>query len=37
VLGAWHLKRKDDEPQGYFTLLFRRFGNEWKVVADHSS
>ncbi len=37
VLGAWHLKRRNDEPKGYFTLLFRRFGNQWKVVADHSS
>lgn len=37
VLGAWHLKREKDEPQGFFTLLLQKIAGEWKVVADHSS
>ena len=37
VLGKWHLKREKDEPQGYFTLLFKKFGDSWKVVVDHTS
>lgn len=37
MLGAWHLKRKGDNPGGYFTLWFRKFKNGWKIVADHTS
>jgi len=37
VLGSWHLKREKDEPQGYFTLLFKRLNGEWKIFVDHSS
>ncbi|TDO21579.1 YybH family protein [Pedobacter duraquae] len=37
VLGAWHLKRQKDEPQGYFTLIFKKFKTGWKIIADHSS
>lgn len=37
VLGAWHLKRLKDEPQGYFTLIFKKFKDGWKIIADHSS
>ncbi|MEO5910701.1 MAG: DUF4440 domain-containing protein [Pelobium sp.] len=37
VLGAWHLKREKDEPQGFFTLFLRKFGTDWKVIVDHSS
>jgi ketosteroid isomerase-like protein len=37
VLGAWHLKRDKDEPQGFFTLLLQKFESGWKVIVDHSS
>ncbi|MES3019365.1 MAG: nuclear transport factor 2 family protein [Bacteroidota bacterium] len=37
VLGAWHLKRKKDAPEGYFTLLLKKVDGNWKVIADHSS
>ncbi len=37
VLGKWLLKRANDEPQGYFTLRFRKIKGAWKVVYDHSS
>ena len=36
VLGSWRLKRKDDEPNGKFTLLFRRFKDGWRIVRDHT-
>jgi len=37
VLGAWHLKREQDAPGGYFTLLLRKIKGVWIVIADHSS
>jgi len=37
VLGSWHLKRQQDEPQGYFTLLFKKLNGNWKIFVDHSS
>src|SRR5438270_6365674 len=37
ALGAWKLKRASDEPQGRFTLIFRRFPEGCKIVHDHTS
>lgn len=37
VIGQWSLKRKEDNPNGHFSLLFRKFGDEWLIVQDHSS
>ncbi|MEQ9467623.1 MAG: nuclear transport factor 2 family protein [Ekhidna sp.] len=37
VIGKWSLKRKSDNPSGHFSLLFRRLGNDWVIVSDHSS
>ena len=37
VLGSWHLKRENDEPKGYFTLLFKKLNGAWKIFVDHSS
>ena len=37
VLGAWHLQREKDQPQGFFTLLLKKMGGEWKIIADHTS
>jgi ketosteroid isomerase-like protein len=37
VMGAFHLKRDQDEPRGHFTLIFRKFKDGWKIVSDHSS
>lgn len=37
VTGSWHLKRDKDEPKGKFTLLWRKIGGKWLIVADHSS
>ena len=37
VLGSWNLKRKSDNPKGYYTLIFKRIDGVWKMVSDHSS
>ena len=37
VIGGFVLVREKDAPSGYFTLLFRRFEEGWKIVSDHSS
>lgn len=37
VMGAFHLKRDQDEPKGHFTLIFKKFKDGWKIVSDHSS
>ncbi|WP_420577418.1 YybH family protein [Ekhidna sp.] len=37
VIGKWSLKREKDNPNGHFSLIFRRLGNEWVIVSDHSS
>jgi len=37
VLGSWHLQRQNDEPNGFYTLLFKKINGEWKVAVDHSS
>ena len=37
VIGKWSLQRTNDNPNGYFTLLFRRLGDEWVIVSDHTS
>lgn len=37
VLGGWHLQREKDEPQGYFTLIFKKFKDGWKIIVDHTS
>ena len=37
LIGKFTLKRENDQPTGFFTLLFRRIKREWKIVSDHSS
>lgn len=37
VLGSWELKRKNDNPKGKFTLIFRKFKEGWRIVHDHTS
>jgi uncharacterized protein (TIGR02246 family) len=37
VLGRWALKRKNDEPHGRFTLIFKRLPEGWRIVHDHTS
>jgi ketosteroid isomerase-like protein len=37
VVGSWRLRRKDDQPHGKFTLLFRKLPEGWRIVLDHTS
>jgi ketosteroid isomerase-like protein len=37
VLGRWALDRSGDDLGGVFTLVFRRFGDRWLIVHDHTS
>ena len=37
VFGRWRLDRAEDAPQGLFTLVFRRTGEGWRIVHDHTS
>lgn len=37
AVGKWFLKRAAGDVGGSWTLLFRKIGGQWKIVADHSS
>ena len=37
VKGRWKLDRDGGGLEGIFTLVFRRFGDGWKIVHDHTS
>ena len=37
VTGKYFLTRKEDNPHGIFTLLFRKKEGKWVIVYDHTS
>jgi ketosteroid isomerase-like protein len=37
VLGRWKLERKNDQPHGRFTLVFKRLAEGWRIILDHTS
>ena len=38
LLGDWKLLKTNGEaPGGRFTLVLRRFGDDWKIIHDHTS
>jgi len=37
VIGKWHLSRNMGNLEGHFSLVFRKIGGKWKIIADHSS
>ena len=37
VVGKFHLLREIGDLEGHFSLLWRKIGDEWKIVADHTS
>lgn len=37
VFGRFTLKRENDEPTGWFTLLFQKTADGWRIVHDHTS
>lgn len=36
VTGRYTLDRKSDRPTGLFTLIFKKIGNRWVIVYDHT-
>jgi len=37
VFGAYRLERAEDQPSGFFTLLFEKRSEGWRIVHDHTS
>jgi len=37
MVGKWDLKREIGDIGGHFTLVWRRLGDEWVIVSDHTS
>lgn len=37
VIGKYKLDRENDNPQGVFTLIFRKFPEGWRIVNDHTT
>ncbi len=37
VLGKWSLQREEDNPNGLFTLTFRKLKEGWRIILDHTS
>ncbi len=37
VLGTWRIDDKNTNPNGRFTLIFRRTKDGWRIVHDHTS
>jgi ketosteroid isomerase-like protein len=37
MIGQWHLTRAKGDIGGYFTLLWKKIGKRWVIVADHTS
>jgi ketosteroid isomerase-like protein len=37
VIGKWHLKKKDSEVGGYYTLLWKKIKGKWVIIVDHTS
>lgn len=36
VFGKWHLDKKE-KAEGLYTLLFRKTGDGWRIVHDHTT
>ncbi len=37
VIGKWHLKRKEGDVGGAYTLLWKKINGKWVIVVDHTS
>jgi len=37
VVGRWSLERAEDNPSGYFSLVWMYTNDGWKIVHDHTS
>lgn len=37
MLGKWSLVRNEDNPNGYFTLYWKKINDNWVITIDHTS
>lgn len=37
MLGKWNLERREDNPNGYFTLYWKKIEGKWLITIDHTS
>lgn len=37
MLGKWSLVRATDNPNGHFTLYWKKINDQWKITIDHTS
>ena len=37
ALGRWHLKLKDGDREGNFSVVLRKIKGQWLIIHDHSS
>lgn len=37
VIGKWTIFRESDRPEGYFTLLWNKTDEGWRIAVDHTS
>ena len=37
ILGKWSLIRESDNPNGYFTLYWKKINGNWLITIDHTS
>ena len=37
LTGKFTLERKNDQPSGYFTLIWKKIKGKWLIVSDHTS
>ncbi|WP_224484940.1 YybH family protein [Robertkochia aurantiaca] len=37
MIGKFELSRSIGDLSGYFTLVWRKFGDEWVIISDHTS
>lgn len=37
MLGKWNLVRETDNPNGYFTLYWKKIEGKWVISIDHTS
>jgi len=37
ILGKWSLIRANDNPNGYFTLYWKKMNEKWVITIDHTS
>jgi len=37
MLGKWSLIRESDNPNGYFTLYWKKIDGDWLITIDHTS